>query len=169
MSNIDSMRYFFDTEFIDDGHTIDLISIGVVADNGREFYAVSNEAELASASDWVWSNVIPHLPPRTDPAWMSRMEIAHRLFRFVGQNGSPPEFWAYYASYDWVALCQLFGPMIDVPRDWPKWCRDLKQLSEFVGGPRHPKQVGQEHHALADARWNRELYYFLIQAGKIGR
>lgn len=31
------MRYFYDTEFIEDGHTIELISIGVVAEDGREY------------------------------------------------------------------------------------------------------------------------------------
>lgn len=35
------MRYFYDTEFIEDGHTIDLISIGVVAEDGRSYYAIS--------------------------------------------------------------------------------------------------------------------------------
>lgn len=40
------MRYFFDTEFHEDGQTIDLISIGIVAEDGREFYAVSRDAQL---------------------------------------------------------------------------------------------------------------------------
>ena len=35
------MKYFYDTEFIEDGSTIELISIGVVAEDGREYYAVS--------------------------------------------------------------------------------------------------------------------------------
>ncbi len=30
------MRYFLDTEFYEDGKTIDLISIGIVAEDGRE-------------------------------------------------------------------------------------------------------------------------------------
>ena len=29
------MRYFYDTEFIEDGRTIELISIGVAAEDGR--------------------------------------------------------------------------------------------------------------------------------------
>ena len=33
------MKYFYDTEFIDDGHTINLISIGIVAEDGHEYYA----------------------------------------------------------------------------------------------------------------------------------
>ena len=36
-------RYFYDTEFIEDGTTIDLVSIGIVDEAGREFYAVSTE------------------------------------------------------------------------------------------------------------------------------
>ena len=41
------MRYFYDTEFIDNGRIIDLISIGVAAEDGREFYAVSAERQIA--------------------------------------------------------------------------------------------------------------------------
>jgi len=37
------MRYWYDTEFIEDGSTIDLISIGIVAEDGREYYAISTE------------------------------------------------------------------------------------------------------------------------------
>jgi hypothetical protein len=162
------MLYFLDTEFIEDGRTIDLISIGIVADDGREFYAVSTEADLERANDWVRTHVLPKLPPRHCPEWMSRKEIRERLETFVRHAGywdqpSVPikcEFWGYYADYDWVALCQLFGTMMDLPSDFPKFCRDLKQLSVDVGSPRHPDNPG-EHSALADARWNRDLYRFL--------
>ncbi len=37
------MRYWYDTEFIEDGKTIDLISIGIVAEDGRELYLQSVE------------------------------------------------------------------------------------------------------------------------------
>lgn len=56
------MRYFYDTEFIDNGRIIDLISIGVVAEDGREFYAVSTEFDPESAGRWVRHNVLPKLP-----------------------------------------------------------------------------------------------------------
>ncbi len=36
-------RYFYDCEFIEDGRVIDLVSIGVVDEHGREFYAISTE------------------------------------------------------------------------------------------------------------------------------
>ncbi len=31
-------RYFYDCEFLENGNTIELISIGIVADDGREYY-----------------------------------------------------------------------------------------------------------------------------------
>ena len=37
------VRFFYDCEFIEDGTTIELVSIGVVDEDGREFYAVSTE------------------------------------------------------------------------------------------------------------------------------
>jgi len=155
------MRYFLDTEFYEDGKTIDLISIGVVAEDGREFYAVSQEAQLHRVSDWVRNNVLPSLPPYGDRTWMTRGEIAGRLMNFVVCGRTPqserPEFWAYYADYDWVVLCQLFGTMMDLPVRLPRFCRDLKQMSADLGGHSLANPVG-EHNALVDARWNRDLH-----------
>jgi 3'-5' exoribonuclease-like protein len=159
------MLYFFDTEFIEDGSMIDLISIGIVAD-GRELYACNQEARLDRANDWVRANVLPKLPPYGDKAWMRREQIKEELLQFtkVTQASLTPEFWAYYCSYDWVALCQLFGKMIDLPKHFPMWCRDLKQLSMDVGDPKHPKQrEDKAHNALEDARYAQELYVFLMK------
>ncbi len=158
------MKYYLDTEFYEDGKTIDLISIGIVAEDGREFYAVSREAQLHRVSAWVRENVLPSLPPYGDPAWLSRSQIASSLKDFVWERGhaTPPEFWAYYADHDWVALCQLFGTMMDLPKGFPMFCRDLKQLSVDVGSPQHPPDPKDEHNALADARWNKELHAFLL-------
>lgn len=54
-------RYWLDTEFIDDGRTIDLISIGIVCEDEREYYAQSCEFDHRKASDWVKNNVLSHL------------------------------------------------------------------------------------------------------------
>jgi len=145
------MRFWFDTEFIEDGRTIDLISIGVVAEDGRKFYAECAECDLTRASPWVLANVIPFLDGDKTP----RAEIARRLVEFMGEK---PEIWGYYADYDWVALCQLFGTMMDLPKGWPRYCRDVKQLCDAQGNPRLPKQTSQEHNALADAAWCAEAW-----------
>jgi hypothetical protein len=39
---------------------------------------------------------------------------------------------------------------------------DIKQLAVENGNPKLPGQRGQEHHALADARWNRHAHQFLL-------
>lgn len=47
----------------------------------------------------------------------------------------PVEFYAYYADYDWVVFCWLFGKMVKLPKGFPKYCRDLKQtIDETVHG-----------------------------------
>lgn len=55
------MRYYMDCEFIENGKTIDLISIGIVAADGRELYLQSAEFDPQHASDWVKEHVFPHL------------------------------------------------------------------------------------------------------------
>lgn len=56
--------YCYDTEFLEDGTTIDLISIGIVCEDGREYYAVNVDCDFARVrnDDWLWANVVPHLP-----------------------------------------------------------------------------------------------------------
>jgi hypothetical protein len=155
------MKYFLDTEFHEDGRTIDLISIGIVAEDGREFYRESADYDYSRAAgdEFLSLHVLPHIlgfPELRKP----RAQIREDLLAFVGED-QKPEFWAYYADYDWVVLCQLFGRMIDLPKHFPKFCLDLKQLSVSAGNPRHPKQKGAVHSAIADARWNRDLYRFI--------
>lgn len=148
------MRIWFDAEFIEDGKTIDLISIGAVREDGATLYFESADCDLSKASPWVKDNVLPHL----SQVWTGRRIIASALSQFAGEK---PEFWAYYAAYDWVALCQLFGTMMDLPKGWPMYCRDVKQLCDTLGNPRLPEQSSQEHNALADAVWTRGAWEFL--------
>jgi hypothetical protein len=177
------MKFFFDTEFIEDGKTIDLISIGIVSEDGREYYAISKEFDASKANDWVKENVLAHLPnveeiytqydrgygPRTRvvkyPAeYKTRAEIRDEVLAFIGQD--KPEIWAYYADYDWVVLCQLFGRMLDLPKGWPYFCRDIKQVADSKGNPKLPDQTTTEHHALEDAKWVRDAYQFLQDYGR---
>ena len=153
------MKIFFDTEFVEDGKTIDLISIGAVREDGQTFYAENSECDLTRADPWVHENVVPHLVGGQDR--MSRWCIAEALRAFAG---SKPEFWAYYADYDWVVLCQLYGRMIDLPKGWPMYWRDLQQDIDAAGLGKPPKQEGAEHHALADALWTRDAWLWLQES-----
>lgn len=140
------MRICFDTEFIEDGRTIDLLSIGFVREDGAMYYAEPAETDRSRASEWVQENVLPYLTGPVKP----RAQIAREVVEFAGDG---PEFWAWYADYDWVALCQLFGTMMDLPDGWPMFCRDFRQVTDGSALPTQDEQDGPEHHALSDARW----------------
>ena len=55
------MRFYYDCEFVEDGSTIDLISIGIVAEDGRELYMQSCEFDADKASSWVQDHVFTSL------------------------------------------------------------------------------------------------------------
>lgn len=151
-------RYYLDTEFIEDGHTIDLVSIGVVCEDGREFYRENSEADLTKASPWVRMNVLPHLQGGGIP----RDRLRHELQEFVEAGEDTPEFWGWYSDYDWVVVAQLFGTMVDLPEGWPMRCNDLQQLADTLGVTALPPQTGTVHDARADARWNRAVHEHLL-------
>jgi hypothetical protein len=172
------MKYFYDTEFIEDGKTIDLISIGIVAEDGREYYAQNVSCDFANANQWVQENVLPHLEQwerfkrqdcsydllSAETRWRYKEHIAMALMSFCDpEKYGKPEFWGYYSAYDHVALCQLFGTMMQLPKGWPMYTRDIKQLCDSLGNPKLPEQGKGEHHALADARWNKLAWEFLQQ------
>jgi hypothetical protein len=174
------MRIYYDTEFIENGSTIDLISIGMVAEDGREYYAVNSEIDQwvpdgseklhkrISSHDWLMRNVVPHLPLTSPPSRSSntwiwsldrksllvkpRWVIANEVREFILATPDP-SLWAWYAAYDHVCLCQLWGPMIWLPKGVPMWTNDLKQETERLGNPELPSMPGvAEHNALSDAR-----------------
>ena len=175
------MRYWYDLEFLEDGKTIEPISIGVVAQDGREYYAVVEDApwDRILQHEWLMQHVVPHLPieiSRPQP-WeidtpvqltfavsrivKPRRQIAQELSNFFADDGSTPELWTWYGAYDHVALMQFWGPMIDRPPHMPMFSHDLKSVAELFlptdwERPVQPEE--DEHNALFDARWNRACW-----------
>lgn len=210
------MKYFIDTEFIEGfykpflgkrRHFIDLISIGIVSEDGRSYYAVSSDYNEKDADQWVKDNVIRKIFEEAcdhssglhgfEKEFIKpTAQIADEVLAFFGcwrdqlfwraPNGI--QVFGYYADYDWVLFCSLFGRMIDLPKGFPMYCIDLKQslddkvsqdsnigklerntqrvitfddmLNFYKTFDNYPKQTN-EHNALADAKWNRELFLFL--------
>lgn len=148
------MKYWFDTEFIEDGKTIELLSIGIVDENGRTYYA-ELDVDRSQANAFVREHVLPHLIGIRQTA----DEVKADIRAFVGDD--IPEFWGYYSAYDWVALCQLFGTMMDLPRGWPMYCRDLQQVIDENSIADVPVQDEADiHHALSDALWTKRAWEY---------
>lgn len=254
------MKYFIDTEFIEEPNTIQLISIGIVAEDGREYYAISKDFDLRKVwnDDWLRQNVLLSLHSQMCE-WLpvydktnhynrfmpfNRKSIANLLkkygtlnekiaegiidfintrkdnfgygigldaviasltradcwnetfypreFEYIKKHNTfipeniyssgfdgagyeknreiiynQPEFYGYFADYDWVVFCWLFGKMKNLPKGFPMYCRDIKQmldanaLTENWKRENLPDPEG-EHNALTDARWNKQLYDKII-------
>ncbi|HTE56970.1 MAG TPA: 3'-5' exoribonuclease [Kofleriaceae bacterium] len=185
----------YDFEFLENGRTIEVISIGMVADDGREYYAVNSDApwDRIKGHQWLMDNVWPHLPlrghksglatvgdgivtkllepgvvdtsdSRVKPHWVIANEV--RDFIQAAQEDvdqSTVELWANYGAYDHVALAQLWGPMIRLPKGVPMFTNDIQQEARRlrVGWDELPKQESGEHNALADARHNQVVRRWL--------
>ena len=131
-----------------------MISVGLVAEDGREFYAESSEVDWSKANRWTFENVRPQIDGK---ACRGR----DRLWRPpVTEGDEHPVFWGYFPAYDWVAFTWLFGSMAELPFHYPQLCLDIKQWAIELGDPELPRNRAQ-HHALADARWTREAWTFL--------
>lgn len=229
------MNFYIDTEFheykkkvrlfgfeIKQVDTIDLISIGIAAENGKTYYAINKEMDLKShfENDWLCENVLKtiytdlhnicsaknetlasllkgftyqNLKLLVRFFGKSKEQIAAEICQFVYSNcghdlellkahapsavefyqsngafeqnwlKTKPTFYGYFADYDWVVFCWLFGRMIDLPQAFPMYCKDLKQMMDEKGVGSEWKQancpqLSGEHHALNDALWNKRLH-----------
>lgn len=159
------MKYFIDTEFIEpvEPGEIDLISIALVSDDGREYYAISDEFDSSKANDWVKENVLPKLDDSS--MWKSRAAIKQDLLDFVVVGDGEIEFWGAWSAYDWVVFCRIFGSMVNLPPGYPYYCNDLIQWMKSLGLARVslPDDPADAHNALSDARWNKAAYDILKQ------
>lgn len=158
------MKYFIDTEFIEKPGSIQLISIGIKCEDGGEYYAVSSEFNPEDANQWVKDNVLKKINnknAKTIPL------IRDEILKFV--KGKNIQFYGYYADYDWVVFCWIFGTMIELPKGFPMYCRDLKQMMDEKGLDNNWKKINcpdpeSEHHALVDANWNYNLFKKIINS-----
>lgn len=180
------MKYFYDTEFLEDGKTIELISIGIIAEDGREYYAVNSDMPVDRIKEnlWLCENVVPNLPLLGDgvtnssasrrslfhlntkstlvkPKWV----IANEVREFLLAD-TTPELWAWYSAYDHVALAQLFGKMIRLPHGIPMFTNDVRSLTVWTGVDDLPKQTDGVHNALADAKHVKKMYDHIIERTK---
>jgi 3' exoribonuclease, RNase T-like len=151
------LRIWFDTEFHDDGQRIELISLGLVTNDGRSYYAENVAYDRRRATPWLQVNVLPHLEVN---AQRSLAKIADELQQLVGK--ARPEFWAYFGEYDWIVLRQVFGDLMAWPAGWPLSHMNLEQWRLHLGGPHLPAQTHNLHHALADARWLQSAWAHLV-------
>lgn len=180
----------YDWEFLEDGQTIEPISIGMKADDGREYYAVNRLLAERSwcgwrfrrrirKNKWLMDNVVPNLPqphgdwilnmPGSwlfnyhDPAVKPVRRIADEVTDFIRAAGPGVELWADYGAYDHVCLAHMWGRMADLPEGVPMFTHDVQQEAARQGFTWDdlPKQEGRAHNALDDARHTQTIRRWL--------
>ena len=171
-------RIYYDFEFIEDGYTIEPISLGMYRNDGAMLYLVNNSPvtmQRAISIPWLYEHVVTQLPYTLDidrnlhmirpipnrehpdfTALVNLSDMAVMAEEFI-LSTPDVELWADYAAYDHVTLCQLFGPMIELPDGIPMFTHEFQQKVRYSGVdmsqcPSYEDPRGRiEHHAMYDA------------------
>jgi hypothetical protein len=172
------MKIYMDWEFLEDGITVQPISVGMIREDGKElYYEFLNAPSIDILKrEWLKENVVPHLSAgwtkamltgMSDEVVKSRLAIRNKVYDFLLDawkldklNGF--ELWGWYSAYDHLCLAQLFGKMIDLP-DWcPMYTNDVRQEFHRLGDPSYPRQTEGLHNALADAKFLMKRHQWLM-------
>jgi hypothetical protein len=122
-------KIFFDTEFTGLHQNTTLISIGLISDCGKTFYAELFDYDESQVDSWITTNVINNLILEKEP-WTTiedetRTNITHygdikslkeELTKWLEQFGQV-EMWSDCLSYDWVLFNQIFGHAFNIPEN----------------------------------------------------
>ena len=174
---MNNMNYFLDTEFSklpwEEGSQ--LISLGIVDEMGKSYYACLNDFDETDVSDFVKERVLLYLPDKSERK--SSHEVAQDLVAFFGDT-TPSHFWSVfpkakhlesfglpedqfeyvlktYADFDFQLLKRVMGDQ------YPEnWLQSGSNLTPFVDKLKEAGALPENkatHNALSDALWGREV------------
>ncbi len=164
-------KLYFDTEFTGLHQNTTLISIGIVSECGRSFYAEFTDYDQSQVNEWIQNNVISQLHLQagglrygldastgTFTYCGKKADIADGLGVWLKQFG-PVEMWGDVLAYDWMLFCEIFGGAFGIPSNihyipvdfstvlMTKGLNPDTNRSELSGLPN-----GTQHNALEDAK-----------------
>jgi len=170
-------KIFFDTEFSGLHQKTTLISIGLISECGKTFYAELTYYDKSQIDDWLQENVIANL--QHDPSDDEFVHIHNGNVFCIGDSSKikteliawfaqfeSVEMWSDCLSYDWVLFNQIFGHAFSIPQHvfyipfdictlfWAKGIDPDVNREEFS----NMKEGSQKHNALWDAKVIRECF-----------
>jgi hypothetical protein len=144
------MQIFFDTEFTQLSHEAKLISVGLVSEDGREFYAeLSDTWCLGDCSDFVKSDVLPHL--EGGHALMTQTELCLRMGNWLESFEVPVHLVTDAPTWDWPWLDYIFDEDHLLPANLERSPVLFAPSEQVLNTLCHQGQF-RCHHALDDAR-----------------
>lgn len=129
-------RIFFDTEFTELSEKAQLLSIGIISDDGATFYAELTDYDEALINPWVKEHVLGNFKFTSQSSGMTRTFNNHKnidsysievngpsalvkssLMMWLHQFGEV-EVWSDCLAYDWMLFNKIFGDTaMDIPKD----------------------------------------------------
>lgn len=182
------MKLFFDTEFTGLRKNTTLVSIGIVAEDGKKFYAEFTDFDDKQCDQWIEDNVLKHLILNGNDNLAARLgedenatvvlgcktDIRNELADWLSQYESV-QFVSDVCHYDFVLLIDLFGTAWDLPQNVSASCHDINQdiakhysISERDAFDKSREEIiselcgesinGVKHNALYDAEVIKAIY-----------
>ena len=191
------MKIFFDTEFTGLHKNTTLISIGMIDENKRSFYAEFTDYDESQCDDWIKENVINHLRRKgTHNLYMEGYDKINKETSIVGTKNQVKEKLEDWLSiydevelvsdvchYDMVLFIDIFGTAWDLPRCINPACHDINQdiaryyeLTETEAFDYSRERLldncnikieGYKHNSLYDAKVIKEIYNIIKSHGLI--
>lgn len=120
-------KIFFDCEFTGLRQKTTLISIGLVSECGKKFYAELTDYDKSQVDDWLQQNVIDkllvkenstvgHDLPDTRVVIGTKESVKVYIEEWLSQF-ELVEMWSDCLSYDWVLFCDLWGHAFNIPKN----------------------------------------------------
>ncbi len=182
------MKLFFDTEFTGLHKGTTLVSIGIVAENGKRFYAEFSDYDEIQCDEWIKENVLKHTilagndtlaaklgeDSNTTVILGSKADIRYELGEWLKQFDNV-QFVSDVSHYDFVLLIDIFDSAFDLPENVSAVCHDINQniaryygISEREAFDKSREEIvselcgqqieGEKHNALYDAEVIKAIY-----------
>ena len=188
------MKIFFDTEFTGLHKNTTLISIGMIDENKRSFYAEFTDYDESQCDEWIRENVIKHLKWSKDGPVENFVNINVEGWEAYGDKNyiktvledwlsmyDEVELVSDVCHYDMVLFIDIWGGAFDIPRCINPACHDINQdiaryyeISETEAFDYSREQIlkncdatieGNKHNSLYDALVIKEIYNLIKQDG----
>lgn len=169
----------------------DLISIGLVSEDGKELYCEISDDKLKWTDDWIAENVLANtiyyggkevssIVNEEDYFVGSKIEIQGVLRNWLRQFDSV-QLVSDVCHYDMVLFIDLFGTAFDLPKNVSASCHDINQdiANYYYITESEAFEVGREdilkdndvfvegekHNSLYDAKVIKEIYNIVTDSG----
>lgn len=176
------MKIFFDTEFTGLHKGTSLISIGLISEDGKTFYAELQDYDKTQVDEWIKENVINNTSylKETDNLEMASQSyitfyapVINKQFleadlREWFSQFDKVEIWSDCLAYDWVLFNDIFGHAFNIPQNVYYIPFDIctlfkiKGIDPDVNREEFAEINGKKHNALHDAEVIKACYEKLM-------